>query len=71
MQGFRTPAGRWRWGVVWGPATSERHLPGLTVREGLMLLPMAILVVWLGLYPAPFLAPLHGAVATLLAGGPP
>jgi len=58
-------------GVVWGPARSERALPGLTMREGLMLLPMAILVIWLGLYPAPFLTPLHGAVATLLAGGLP
>jgi NADH-quinone oxidoreductase subunit M len=58
-------------GVIWGPAKAERTLPDLTMREWLMLLPMAILVVWLGLYPAPFLAPLHGAVATLLAGGLP
>ena len=58
-------------GVVWGPARTERAMPDLTMREGLMLLPMAILVVWLGLYPAPFLAPLHGAVAALLAGGLP
>ena len=58
-------------GVIWGPARSERVLPDLTLREWLMLLPMALLVVWLGLYPAPFLAPLHGTVATLLAGGLP
>jgi NADH-quinone oxidoreductase subunit M len=58
-------------GVIWGPAKAERTLPDLTLREWLMLLPMAILVVWLGLYPAPFLAPLHGAVAALLAGGLP
>ena len=58
-------------GVVWGPARSERTLPDLTLREWAMLLPMALLVVWLGLYPAPFLAPLHGTVATLLAGGLP
>jgi NADH:ubiquinone oxidoreductase subunit 4 (subunit M) len=32
---------------------------------------MAILVVWIGVYPEPFLAPLHGTVATLLAGGLP
>ena len=58
-------------GVIWGPARSERTLPDLTLREWLMLLPMALLVVWLGLYPAPFLAPLHGTVAILLAGGLP
>jgi NADH-quinone oxidoreductase subunit M len=58
-------------GVVWGPARSEQALPDLTLREWLMLLPLALLVVWLGLYPAPFLAPLHGTVATLLAGGLP
>jgi len=34
-------------------------------------LPMAILVVWMGVYPEPFLAPMHGAVASLLAGGLP
>jgi NADH-quinone oxidoreductase subunit M len=58
-------------GVLWGPARSERPLPDLTLREWVMLLPMALLVVWLGLYPAPFLAPLHQTVATLLAGGLP
>lgn len=58
-------------GVLWGPAQSERTLPELTMREWLILLPMAILVVWLGIYPEPFLAPLHGSVATLLAGGLP
>jgi len=58
-------------GVIWGPAHRERTLPDLTAREWLMLLPMAVLVVWLGLYPDPFLVPLHGAVETLLAGGLP
>jgi len=58
-------------GVVWGSPSAERALTDLTLREWLMLLPMAILVIWLGLYPAPFLAPLHGVVATLLAGGLP
>lgn len=57
--------------VVWGPAKSERALQDLNMREWLMLLPMAILVVWLGLYPAPLLAPLHDTVALLLAGGLP
>ena len=58
-------------GVIWGPAQKERTMPDLTMREWLILLPMAILVVWIGVYPEPFLAPLHGTVATLLAGGLP
>ena len=58
-------------GVIWGPAHKERSMPDLTAREWLMLLPMALLVVWLGVYPLPFLEPLHGAVETLLAGGLP
>jgi len=58
-------------GVIWGPAHKERTMPDLTMREWLILLPMAILVVWIGVYPEPFLAPLHGTVATLLAGGLP
>ena len=56
-------------GVLWGPAQVERTMPDLSAREWLILAPMAILVVWLGLYPAPFLEPLHDIVATLLAGG--
>jgi NADH-quinone oxidoreductase subunit M len=58
-------------GVIWGSAQKERTLPDLSAREWLILLPMAILVVWLGLYPDPFLVPLHGTVETLLAGGLP
>lgn len=58
-------------GVLWGSPRTERTLPDLTMREWLILLPMAILVVWLGVYPEPFLAPLHGSVSTLLAGGLP
>ncbi|MDH3454818.1 MAG: NADH-quinone oxidoreductase subunit M, partial [Desulfuromonadales bacterium] len=58
-------------GVLWGPAASDRTLPDLTLGEWSILLPMALLVVWLGIYPEPFLAPLHGSVATLLAGGLP
>ena len=58
-------------GVIWGPAQQERSMPDLTAREWLMLLPMAVMVVWLGVYPEPFLAPLHGAVEVLLAGGLP
>ncbi|MDH3869826.1 MAG: NADH-quinone oxidoreductase subunit M, partial [Desulfuromonadales bacterium] len=58
-------------GVLWGPVYKERSLPDLTLREWIILLPMAILVVWMGVYPEPFLAPMHAAVASLLAGGLP
>lgn len=58
-------------GVLWGAPRAERSLPDLSLREWLILLPMALLVVWLGIYPQPFLAPLHGTVAALLAGGLP
>ena len=58
-------------GVIWGPPRVERTLPDLTAREWLILLPMAIMVVWLGIYPAPFLEPLHGTVEIMLAGGLP
>jgi NADH-quinone oxidoreductase subunit M len=58
-------------GVLWGPAYKESSVPDLTLREWLILMPMAILVIWMGVYPEPFLAPMHGAVETLLAGGLP
>ncbi len=58
-------------GVVWGPVKGRPTLPDLTPREWLILLPMAVLVIWLGLYPEPFLRPLHGAVANIMAGGLP
>jgi NADH-quinone oxidoreductase subunit M len=56
-------------GVLWGSPRTERMMPDLSPREWLMLLPIALLVVWIGLYPAPFLKPLHDVVASLLAGG--
>jgi NADH-quinone oxidoreductase subunit M len=59
-------------GVVWGtPRGAAASFADLSPREWLLLLPLALLVVWLGLYPAPFLAPLHASVAGLLAGGLP
>ena len=58
-------------GVIWGPPVQERILTDLTARDWLILLPMAVIVVWLGVYPQPFLAPMHGAVEVLLAGGLP
>ncbi|GAB6084005.1 NADH-quinone oxidoreductase subunit M [Desulfuromonas carbonis] len=55
--------------ILWGPPLGTDPWPDLTLREGLILVPMAILVVWLGLYPATFLAPLDGTLANLLHSG--
>jgi len=59
--------------TLWGEAKGEEPWGDLTLREGMILVPLAILVVWLGLYPAPFLEPLHEPVRLLLAtqGGLP
>ena len=56
--------------TLWGPPADDREIADLTPREWLILLPMAILTVWLGLYPAPFLAPLQEPVQLLLGGMP-
>ncbi len=56
--------------VIWGPDCGARLLHDLTPREWLILAPLAILVIWLGLYPAPFLTPLHEPVQLLLGGLP-
>jgi NADH-quinone oxidoreductase subunit M len=56
--------------VLWGQPLGEDPWPDMTLREGLVLVPMAILVVWLGLYPEPFLAPLADPVRVLLESAP-
>jgi NADH-quinone oxidoreductase subunit M len=58
-------------GTLWGEPKGAEPWPDLTVREGLILVPLAVMVLWLGLYPAPFLAPLAGPVRLLLQGGLP
>lgn len=58
-------------GALWGPAPAARALMAdLTPREWLVLIPLALLTLWLGLYPAPFLAPLAGPVQAALGGLP-
>jgi NADH-quinone oxidoreductase subunit M len=57
-------------GTLWGPPTGTDPLPDLTLGEGLILAPMAVLVLWIGIYPEPFLARLHEPVHMLLAGTP-
>ena len=65
--------------IIWGAPLGRDPWPDLSFREGLILVPLAILVLWLGLYPATFLAPLgepvqqllHGASVAALQGGLP
>ncbi|PLX84259.1 MAG: NADH-quinone oxidoreductase subunit M [Desulfuromonas sp.] len=53
-------------GVIWGEPRDKEPWPDMTVREGLVLVPLAVMVLWLGLYPAPFLEPLREPVQLLL-----
>jgi NADH-quinone oxidoreductase subunit M len=54
--------------VALGPLRHEPQasLPDLTVREAVMLLPLVILVFWIGLYPKPFFNVLDGSVLHLI-----
>ena len=56
--------------VLWGQPLGNDPWPDMTLREGLVLVPLAILVLWLGLYPAPFLAPIADPVRVLLESAP-
>ena len=54
--------------VVFGTGSAEtRALPDLTAREAGILLAAAIPVLWMGIYPASFLRPLHAPVGAIIA----
>ncbi|MBE0596121.1 MAG: hypothetical protein IH614_02485 [Desulfuromonadales bacterium] len=58
-------------GVIWGAPEPMKEMAlwcDLERREILILTPLAVLVLWLGLYPEPFLAPLREPVQRLLEG---
>ena len=58
-------------GVIWGPSegrTEEITWTDLHPRELLILAPLAVLVLWIGLYPETFLAPIREPVRNLLEG---
>jgi NADH-quinone oxidoreductase subunit M len=55
-------------GVLWGPVREVGPRPDLSLQEGLVLVPLAILVVWLGVYPETFLEPLRHSADLLLDG---
>jgi NADH-quinone oxidoreductase subunit M len=58
-------------GVIWGPAHDERPWSDLVLREWLLLVPLVLMVLWLGLYPETFLEPLRGPAQLLLNGAAP
>jgi NADH-quinone oxidoreductase subunit M len=58
-------------GVIWGPAHDERSWPDLIPSEWLLLVPLVLLVLWLGLHPETFLEPLRGPAQLLLNGAAP
>jgi NADH-quinone oxidoreductase subunit M len=45
--------------------------PDLGLREWLLLIPLAVLVLWLGFFPETFLEPLRGPAQLLLNGAAP
>ncbi|QPQ55516.1 NADH-quinone oxidoreductase subunit M [Allosphingosinicella flava] len=55
--------------VAYGSAPNEEvaRLPDLTKREVMMLAPIAAVVLWMGVYPESFLAPMRADVTRLLA----
>lgn len=55
--------------VVFGDLTKDdvRAMPDLNKREMALLAPIAAAVLWMGVYPESFLAPMRADVATLLA----
>jgi NADH-quinone oxidoreductase subunit M len=54
--------------VFWNPLTHEenRELKDVNLRELLALAPLLVLIVWIGVYPATFLAPMEAAVQLIL-----
>ena len=58
-------------GTIWGPSRDRRPMADLAACEWLLLIPLAVLVLWLGLYPEPFLEPLRGPAQLLLNGAAP
>jgi NADH-quinone oxidoreductase subunit M len=55
--------------VFWGKVTNEenQHLKDLNTRELATLVPLVLLCFWIGIYPKPFLAFLHGPAQSLAA----
>ncbi|HOX43017.1 MAG TPA: NADH-quinone oxidoreductase subunit M [Myxococcota bacterium] len=54
-------------GVLWGPPRSAEPWRDLSLREGLVLAPLAVLVLWLGTHPATFQDPFRELARVLAA----
>ena len=56
--------------VVFGDLVKDdvRAMPDLSKRELALLVPIAAAVLWMGVYPESFLAPMRGNVASIVAG---
>jgi len=54
--------------VVWGEASNPQNamLADINTRERLTLIPLMILIVWMGVYSNHFLRPMDASVARLL-----
>jgi len=58
-------------GTIWGSAKQETMvIADLSLREWLVVAPLAIITIWLGLYPVPLLTTLESPVLILLGGLP-
>lgn len=54
--------------VFFGPSKKEWRLPDLSLREGVIMAAMVVVIVWLGLYPQPVLNIARPVLDTLAAG---
>jgi NADH-quinone oxidoreductase subunit M len=54
--------------IIFNPLAKDenRHLPDLNWREAGMLLPLCALIVWMGVYPAPFLKRMEPSITRLV-----
>jgi NADH-quinone oxidoreductase subunit M len=54
--------------VMFGEVTNpkNKNLPDMTKRELVVLLPVVIFIIWIGVYPKPFLKPMEASVNGLI-----
>ncbi len=57
--------------VFGGPPAHASHLRDVTPREMGLLIPLVVLVFWIGLFPNPLLKPMHASVTHILEGDGP
>ncbi len=54
--------------VFWGPLDSPvtQKMADITLREVVVILPLVVMIIWIGVYPITFLSPMEAAVRLLL-----